>query len=752
MFLRLFFNAILLITVGAQAWADDANDGPGRGVARISVINGDVSVRRGDSGDLIAAAINSPLVVQDRVITGPTARTEVQFDFANMIRVSHNAEIRLAELEYKRYIVQVARGTVTFRVLRDQDADVEISTPSVSVRPVKRGTYRITVHEDGTSQITVRSGEAEIFTPKGSERLKSGRTMSARGTASDPEYQIASEIKDDEWDHWNQRRDKDLERSQSYSYVSPDIYGADDLDNHGRWVFAGSYGWVWSPRVVVGWAPYRYGRWSWIDYYGWSWISYDPWGWAPYHYGRWFYSAPYGWCWWPGAIHARHYWSPGLVAFVGFGSAGVGVGFGFGFGNVGWVPLAPYERYYPWYGRGYYGGYRSNTFVNNNVRVVNNVNITNIYRNSRVDSAVTVVDHDGFSRGRSGTAWRGNGGDFSRASVVQGALPLAPGRESLRMADREAAVRAPDGRVSDRFFSRRQPTAVDRVPFEDQRRSLEQATRRAFADEGQQTPGQRTEVPRAERTSVSTGENNRGWRQTGESTQRTADVPSTTGRTADRGQESRSNDSGWHRFGSPRTESQTESPARGDRAAQFGQPSNDTNRAQRSADSNSRGWRRVGEGTTRTPSQDTTTTTPRSTERPADRPTERNSDWRNFGSTGRTDFAGSQSAAPAARGDRTSDNWRRDMGGTRSERADSPRIERRSSPSGGGALRMSPPIVRERSVERQSFSGGGGGQRSAAAPSAAPRGGSEGGGSRGGGGGGQRGGGGESRGGGGRSR
>src|SRR4029078_3384943 len=107
---------------------------------------------------------------------------------------------------------------------------------------------------------------------------------------------------------------------------------------------------------------------------------------------------------------------PGLVAFFGFGSAGVG----FGFGNVGWVPLAPYERYYPWYCRGYYGRCRNRGYINNSVRIVNNVNITNVYRNARIDHAMTVVDHDGFSRGRSGSAACGiRGAGLSRARVMQ---------------------------------------------------------------------------------------------------------------------------------------------------------------------------------------------------------------------------------------------------------------------------------------------------------------------------------------------
>src|SRR5262245_14150683 len=97
-------------------------DSASRGVARLSLMNGEVEIRRGDSGDYVAAAINAPLVVGDRVLTGPGGRSEVQFDWANMIRVGANSEIRMAELEYHRYLVQIARGVTTFRVLRASDA------------------------------------------------------------------------------------------------------------------------------------------------------------------------------------------------------------------------------------------------------------------------------------------------------------------------------------------------------------------------------------------------------------------------------------------------------------------------------------------------------------------------------------------------------------------------------------------------------------------------------------------------------
>src|SRR5947209_6009327 len=89
-------TATLAIPVLAQD--QDQDPGPGRAVARISVINGEVSVKRGDSTDLVAAAINAPLVVEDRLLTGPASRAEVQFDSGNAIRLGSSTEVRLSEL------------------------------------------------------------------------------------------------------------------------------------------------------------------------------------------------------------------------------------------------------------------------------------------------------------------------------------------------------------------------------------------------------------------------------------------------------------------------------------------------------------------------------------------------------------------------------------------------------------------------------------------------------------------------------
>ncbi|MBY0374768.1 MAG: FecR domain-containing protein, partial [Bryobacteraceae bacterium] len=410
-------------------------DQPGRGVARLSLINGEVSVKRGDSGDLVAAAVNAPLVVQDRVLTGPTSRAELQFDFANFLRLGSVSEVRLNEVEYRRYMVQIARGTVTWRVMRDNASDVDISTPSVSVRPVEWGDYRVTVHDDGTTEVTVRRGEAEIFSPRGTQRLRAGQTMLARGTQTDPEFRITAAVAEDEFDRWNLRRDRDYDRSQSRQHMAQDILGWEELDQHGAWVNVAPYGMVWRPRVAAGWAPYRHGRWVWMDWYGWSWVSHDPFGWAPFHHGNWFWHAN-NWCWWPGGF-GRSWWRPAVVSWFGWGGGGgfnVGVGFGPGWG-LGWVPLAPFERFRPWYGPGFYRGWGAggfgNTTIVNNTRIINNYNIINNYRNARVDGAVNGIAAEQFGRIGSGEYQRVSQANLRSAGLVEGAVPAAPARESL---------------------------------------------------------------------------------------------------------------------------------------------------------------------------------------------------------------------------------------------------------------------------------------------------------------------------------
>ena len=456
-----------------------AEEEPTPGVARVSLIHGDVSTMRGDSGDWVASTINAPLVRGDKVSTGERSQTEIQLDYANILRLAPSTEVKIADLARTRIQVQVAQGLINFTVLKGSEADVEIDTPNMAVRPLREGSYRIQVDSASETLLIVRNGEADVSTPQGSTKVEKGHIINVRGT-DNPEYQTAEAPKRDDWDKWNKERDEAIQDAQSWRYANRYYTGAQDLDRNGRWVYVPGYDWCWTPYVNLGWVPYRYGTWVWEPYWGWTWVSYEPWGWAPYHYGRWFWYSDC-WYWWPGHRYYGYYpmWAPAYVSFLGFGFGGHNwhFGFGFGFGSIGWLPLGPYDRYHRWWGH-------HNTYnVVNITNITNVTNVTNIgnggrgpgggrrgytsnleqaLNNPRVRGAITQVSTEDFARGRvprnpqavDANALRGG-------QLIRGTVPAVPTRESLRPVDRpvNTAALPRGGNQRDNFFTRRQPPA-----------------------------------------------------------------------------------------------------------------------------------------------------------------------------------------------------------------------------------------------------------------------------------------------------
>src|SRR6202453_2219052 len=132
-------------------------------VARISLIHGDVSTQRGDSKDWSAAALNAPVLAGDRVSTGDKARTELELDYANTLRLAEHSEANLTQLTHSQIQIQLARGMANYTVYKGSDADAEIDTPNVAIRTERReSSFRILVTADDHTEVLVRKGEVEI--------------------------------------------------------------------------------------------------------------------------------------------------------------------------------------------------------------------------------------------------------------------------------------------------------------------------------------------------------------------------------------------------------------------------------------------------------------------------------------------------------------------------------------------------------------------------------------------------------------
>jgi hypothetical protein len=382
-------------------------DSVGRIPPRLSFVEGQVSFWRPGAQDWTQAQVNTALAPGDQLYAGSPGNLEIQIGARAFVRAGANTQLGLENQEPDFLQFKLAAGYAAFDVRTlEPGRTLEVDTPNAAYVIEHNGYYRVTISGELTSFITRRGGRATA-TPASGEGFDIAPSEEVIiGGAPTP--QVASYVAPqlDGWDKWNYARTEDLLDAVSARYVPPGVYGANDLDEYGKWRVVPTYGPVWVPTgVPAGWAPYTAGSWVMDPYYGWTWVDTAPWGWAPYHYGRWVSVGGF-WAWAPGPVAATPVYAPALVAF--FGGSHVSVGIGIGGPVVGWVALGWGEPCVPWWGprgfrdRPWWGGWHGPRVVNN--VVVNNttvVNVTDIhvYRNTTVRNAVVAVKDDHFGRG-----------------------------------------------------------------------------------------------------------------------------------------------------------------------------------------------------------------------------------------------------------------------------------------------------------------------------------------------------------------
>ncbi|HEY0462222.1 MAG TPA: DUF6600 domain-containing protein [Pyrinomonadaceae bacterium] len=383
-----FFLPLLAVCAGngfGAVLVDDYTPEVTARVARISFIRGDVQIRRasdsGDKAEWERAALNLPLVEGDELATGANTVVEIQLDGYNHIRLWENAYLKFTTLRDEGVAVSLPQGTMSYRSLAFDKAKsyFEIDAPETTVSIDRAGMYRIDAGDTRNSEIRLtatENGEAKVYTQTSGFTLRSGRTarIFIEGNYAG-DYETADTARTaDEFDDWVLKRDsvvaKRLNEAYYDKYYDRDVFGAEDLNGNGEWIYTKKYGYVWKPypntlSPYAGWTPYRYGHWRWVPFYGWTWIADEPWGWATYHYGRWVWDSGY-WAWTPYANYRwrRSWWQPAMVSIVTWN------------GRVIWFPLG-YDDDYCDFNRGFgsYRRYRGNNnvaIINNNTTIINN--------------------------------------------------------------------------------------------------------------------------------------------------------------------------------------------------------------------------------------------------------------------------------------------------------------------------------------------------------------------------------------------
>ena len=322
--------AVLGGLVALPAFAED-----GYRHGRVRFVEPGVTLQRATEVSAEEALANLPFLPGDRVWTDTAGRAEMQFPDGTIVRVDRRSKLDYAgheEGQDERIVLRLWSGSALVRVRSRGFARFEIETPAGMVQALDRGIVRVDV-EAGETRVSVYAGEAVLDDGRRQVRLASGERTWARWGAEAEEPRRFDPGEDDEfarWDGLRESEDRWAARSAEYLPDELDAY-AGEFEANGAWQYEGTSGYVWVPRVAVGWQPYSNGHWTWTPY-GWTWVPYERWGWAPSHYGRWGFSASFGWYWAPGRT-----WGPGWVSWA------------VGGGYVGWCPLGWRNRpVHPW--------------------------------------------------------------------------------------------------------------------------------------------------------------------------------------------------------------------------------------------------------------------------------------------------------------------------------------------------------------------------------------------------------------------
>ena len=245
-----------------QGTSAEANSGPVR-LARFSYIQGNVTWRGADGDDWAGAALNMPLRQGAQIWVSDNSRAELQFDDGSRLRLDHNTLITLQTL------YSDAQGEFTEINLNDGETHLrltnkysvyQINSPLSSLKASGPASLRIGAG-DGL-QIGVRQGAATVEGAADKASLHEGDYLDIAD--ANAAYTVRNLPREDEWDRWNDARDRSLDgfrSSATYRNLPPNVaICADDLNTYGAWRDDPAYGRVWVPAVTeAGWRPYSHG-------------------------------------------------------------------------------------------------------------------------------------------------------------------------------------------------------------------------------------------------------------------------------------------------------------------------------------------------------------------------------------------------------------------------------------------------------------------------------------------------------------
>jgi hypothetical protein len=308
--------ALVLLLSSAGTLDARADDAPVHRAARLSFLQGEVTVDHLDNTAGDPAQINMPLAEGARLSTGEDGQAEVEFEDGSVVRLTPNSSLGLSVLsvdpaENFHTQMTVLHGLIYAELHASAKYFYVVDAGGALISPVANTTIRINLDQppatvsvfDGTVQIEhVSTPEADGY----KKDVRAGESLT--GDPSDSsQYSVSQNVEQDSWDEWNRTRhqaaaDEALNRTTVRDRFAGDQgYGWSDLDANGSWYDVPGQGQVWQPTIAqdTDFDPYGYGSWVAYPGAGYVWASGYAWGWTPFRCGCWSYWNGFGWGWSP---------------------------------------------------------------------------------------------------------------------------------------------------------------------------------------------------------------------------------------------------------------------------------------------------------------------------------------------------------------------------------------------------------------------------------------------------------------------
>src|SRR6266403_6261861 len=177
---RVAVLALLALFALGAAWAEE-EDPPGR-VARLSDVEGSVSLQPAGVQEWAAATLNRPLTTGDKLWTDQSSRTELDIGAA-VIRLGPTTGFSFLNLDDNTAQMQVSAGTLIVHVRDLQGQTYEVDTPNVALSLQQPGTYRVEVNDAGDSTV-VKVSEGQAQAAGGGQSVAIGAQQSVRFTGT----------------------------------------------------------------------------------------------------------------------------------------------------------------------------------------------------------------------------------------------------------------------------------------------------------------------------------------------------------------------------------------------------------------------------------------------------------------------------------------------------------------------------------------------------------------------------------------